>query len=92
LKTTWINTRVSIYDTPLGGEGAVKKKELRLIAPIGKAPSTDKDLRDRISKLPQEASVSSVLREISKWEKIAVVKDREQERTSKSGRLVVICR
>lgn len=70
----------------------MKKKELRLIAPIGKAPSTDKDLRDRISKLPQEASVSSVLREISKWEKIAVVKDREQERTSKSGRLVVICR
>ena len=70
----------------------MSKKELRIIAPIGAVPSTDKDLHERIEKLPSDASISVVFREISKWEEIAVIKSRERERTTKSGVLDIICK
>jgi len=75
-----------------GEEKMVKdKKELhacmRIIAPVGDVPSTDRDLQERIKKLSPDATVSDVFKEIGKWEKNAVKKFRERERTTKSGRL-----
>jgi len=68
------------------------KKELQIIAPVGDVPSEDKHLQDRIKKLPSDAELSDVLREIGEWEKITVKKFREHERTKKSGRLTIYCK
>mgnify|MGYP001144630751 CR=1 FL=1 len=67
-------------------------KKLRIVAPIGKVPSADRDLHDRIQRLPREAEISRVFKEIGEWEETAVKKFKEQEHTTKSGKLVIICR
>lgn len=67
-------------------------RRLELIAPIGQVPSIDDDLHGRLEALPQGSTIADVFREISKWEKIAVRKARERERTTKSGLLNVICK
>lgn len=66
--------------------------KLKVIAPIGKTPSIDKKLHDSIKALPDDSSIADVFREISKWEKVAVLKSRERERSAKSGQLDVVCR
>lgn len=63
------------------------RKELQIIAPVGDVPSKDKNLHKRIKELPRDASVSDVFKEIGEWEKVAVRKFKERERTKKSGRL-----
>jgi len=63
------------------------KKTLQIVSPIGEVPSTDKDLRDRISKLPKDAKVSEIFREVGEWEKIALKNFKKQEQTKKSGKL-----
>ena len=66
-------------------------KPLKILAPIGAVPSEDKDLHARIAKLGDSAGISDVLREITDWEKGAVRKFKEHERTTKSGMLEIIC-
>ena len=68
------------------------EKPLKIVAPIGVVPSEDKDLHARIEKLPSNAGISDVLREITDWEEGAVRKFKEHERTTKSGVLEeIIC-
>lgn len=69
----------------------MKKKRIKFIAPIGEFPPPDKDLQARLKKLPKNASISDVFREISKWEPGAVRKFREMERTKKSGIIDADC-
>ena len=69
-----------------------KKRALQILAPVGDVPSKDKDLHNRIKKLPCDAKISDVFREASEWEKIAVKKFRKREQTKKSGRLTIHCR
>jgi len=57
------------------------------MTPIGDVLSKDRYLDTRISKLPSNASISKVFKEIGEWEKIAIKKFRELEQTKKSGRL-----
>jgi len=66
-------------------------KRLKLIAPIGKAPAEDKELRERLEKLPPNATLSEIFNEISEWEDGAVIKDKLQENTEKSGKLIISC-
>jgi hypothetical protein len=60
-------------------------KRIRIIAPIGSLPSRDKDLERRLKRLPKNASLSRIYSEIGKWEKEAVRKEVQNERTAKSG-------
>jgi hypothetical protein len=69
----------------------VPRGELKIIAPIGKVPSQDEDLAERMRKLPKDARLSDIAREIDDWEKGALRKFKLQERTTKSGRLDVNC-
>jgi len=69
-----------------------QKRELLIVAPVGEVPSPDKDLRNKIKKLPPSASVSDVFREVGNWEKIAVKKFRKREQTKKSGKLTIHCK
>ena len=68
-----------------------KRKQVKIVAPVGDVPSTDRNLCARIKKLPRDASVSDVFREIGKWESVAVRRFREKERTTKSGKLDIHC-
>lgn len=68
-----------------------RKKQLKIVAPVGDVPSKDKHLSNRIEKLPSDADISEVFKEIDEWEKIAVKKFRKLEQTDKSGRLGLHC-
>lgn len=68
------------------------KKELKIMAPVGEVPSTDRELRARIKKLAKGATVSEVFREVGYWERAAVKKFRKREQTKKSGKLTIHCK
>ena len=70
------------------------KKTLQIVAPVGELPSTDIELRERIKtlnveSLPVNAGLAKVFAEVGIWEKSAVKKFREQEKTKLSGKLTI---
>ncbi|MFH0897654.1 MAG: hypothetical protein V1850_06385 [Candidatus Bathyarchaeota archaeon] len=67
------------------------EREPRIVVPIGEAPSPDEDLAQRIKNLPQRAKLSDIGKEVDNWERAALKKFRQQERTTKSGRLDTHC-
>ena len=69
----------------------MKDKQLRIVAPVGAVPKVDKELRKRMATLPHNTPISTVFKEIDRWEKVTIVKFREYERTTKSGKLDEHC-
>jgi len=67
------------------------KQRKKIITPIGVVQATDRDLAERLKKLPKNASISKVFREISRWEKEAVIRFQEKEKTKKSGEIHFRC-
>ena len=61
--------------------------KIKIIPLIGEFPSEDKDLTERLKRLPKNASLSLVFREISRWEEDTVRKFRMMEKTKKSGKI-----
>ena len=67
------------------------KKELQIATPVGELPSPDVELRERISKLPANIGLAKVFTEVGTWEKFAIKKFKEQEKTKDSGKLTIQC-
>lgn len=65
---------------------------LKIAAPIGENPPEDTDLKERIAKLGNNATIAAIFEEISRWEDNAVIDDRQYENTTLTGRLTTTCR
>ena len=68
-----------------------RKKELRIVAPVGDVPSTDKELHKKIRSL-RSVELSKVFRAVGDWEKTAIIRSKQKEQTKKSGKLTIQCR
>jgi hypothetical protein len=68
------------------------EKILKIAAPIGDNPPDDIDLKERIAKLGNNAPITTIFQEISKWEDDVVIDDRQYENTNLTGRLTTTCR
>jgi len=68
------------------------RNQLKFCAPIGDVPPEDKELEQRITGLPETATIADVLQEITLWEDGAVRKFKGHEKTTTSGTLTTICR
>jgi hypothetical protein len=63
------------------------QKILKIAAPIGDNPPEDIDLKQRIEKLGNNASITAIFEEMDRWEDDVVLTDRQFENTNLTGRL-----
>ncbi len=61
-----------------------------MVVPIGKIPSFDKDLKEMLKRLPEDASIEEFCKIVDKWENNVILRDKEVEQRAKSGRLAPI--
>ena len=62
-------------------------EKMRMVAPVGKMPELDKNLKRMLCRLPKRASISEYCKTVDKWESIIILKDREAENKAKSCQL-----
>ena len=61
------------------------EKRINITTPIGEVPSQCPELERRIAALPEDSSISDILKVIDEWELWAIRKFRRMEQTTRSG-------